>query len=201
MKINQKILEYIEAIDTSTISNQRKIELSLLSQYILNKRGKTINLNFICTHNSRRSHLCQIWAQTMASYFKVNNLFAYSGGTESTAIYKTVLLVLEDIGFGVNKISESSNPIYAIRFDEVSSPIIGFSKKIDNEYNPKEEFCAILTCDSANESCPIVVGAEARIPILFQDPKVFDNSEFEILKYEERCRQVATDMYYIFSQI
>jgi arsenate reductase len=201
MKINQKILEYIEAIDTSTISNQRKIELSLLSQYILNKRGKTINLNFICTHNSRRSHLCQIWAQTMASYFKVNNLFAYSGGTESTAIYKTVLFVLEDIGFGVNKISESSNPIYAIRFDEVSSPIIGFSKKIDNEYNPKEEFCAILTCDSANESCPIVVGAEARIPILFQDPKVFDNSEFEILKYEERCRQVATDMYYIFSQI
>lgn len=201
MKINQKILEYIEAIDTSTISNQRKIELSLLSQYILNKRGKTINLNFICTHNSRRSHLCQIWAQTMASYFKVNNLFAYSGGTESTAIYKTVLFVLEEIGFRINKISESSNPIYAIRFDEVSSPIIGFSKKIDNEYNPKEEFCAILTCDSANESCPIVVGAEARIPILFQDPKVFDNSEFEILKYEERCRQVATDMYYIFSQI
>lgn len=201
MKINQKILEYIEAIDTSTISNQRKIELSLLSQYILNKRGKTINLNFICTHNSRRSHLCQIWAQTMASYFKVNNLFAYSGGTESTEIYKTVLFVLEEIGFRVIKISESSNPIYAIRFDEISSPIIGFSKKIENEYNPKEEFCAILTCDSANESCPIVVGAEARIPILFQDPKVFDNSEFEILKYEERCRQVATDMYYIFSQI
>jgi arsenate reductase len=51
-----------------SVSDERKALLQPLVDYIQNKVNlqEQIRLNFICTHNSRRSHLSQIWAQTMA---------------------------------------------------------------------------------------------------------------------------------------
>ncbi len=62
-----------------------------------------IRLNFICTHNSRRSHLSQIWAQTMAHYFDIKNVFCYSGGTETTALFPMVAETLQNSGFQIKK--------------------------------------------------------------------------------------------------
>ncbi len=52
------------------IPASRKKELELLRDFILKKKGKT-NLIFICTHNSRRSHLAQIWAQIASNYYNL----------------------------------------------------------------------------------------------------------------------------------
>jgi arsenate reductase len=186
-----------------SVSNERKIILSPLIVFIQNKveYKKQIRLNFICTHNSRRSHLAQVWSQTLAFYFKIDNVFCYSGGTETTALFTKVIETLINQGFKSLKLSDFANPIYAIKFNENEAPIIGFSKSYDSQYNPKNDFAAILTCSQADSGCPFIAGAEVRIPITFEDPKAFDDSTFQSQKYTERSLQIASELFYVFSQI
>ena len=74
--IFQKLLSEINKIDEKSIIEERKIILQPLINYINLKlnNSEDIRLNFICTHNSRRSHLAQVWAQTMAEYFNYKNV-------------------------------------------------------------------------------------------------------------------------------
>ena len=197
------IEKLIRTLNPQTISSNRKGILQPLTNYIQSKisQGQDIRINFICTHNSRRSHLSQVWAQTMAHYFNIKNVFCYSGGTEATALFPMVAKTLRNSGFEVKTISEGNNPIYSIKYARNAHPVIGFSKKLDDPFNPKSEFAAIMTCNSANEACPIVTGAENRIPITFEDPKAFDNTPQQAEKYMERSLQIATELFYVFSQI
>ncbi len=198
-----KIVSQIEALKISSISAERKIILQPLIDYIQaqTNNDQAVNLNFICTHNSRRSHLSQVWAQTLASYFNINNVFCYSGGTEATALFPVAAKILENTGFQIEIISKGDNPVYSIKYDENAHPIIGFSKTYDAEFNPSSEFAAILTCSSADKGCPIITGAKKRIPITYEDPKAFDNTPQQLEKYKERSIQIATEMKYIFSNI
>lgn len=199
----ENIKETIKSIDTSTISTERKEVLQPLIDYIQQKtiNNNTVRLNFICTHNSRRSHLSQIWAQTMAAYFNVQNVNCYSGGTEATAMYTMVAETLKKQGFNIQKLSKNSNPVYAIKYNNNELPIIGFSKKFDHQFNPENNFCAIMTCSQADEGCPFIAGAEKRVPITYEDPKLYDNTNLQSEKYLERSIQIATEMYYVFSNI
>lgn len=195
--------DLIEALDISSISKERKAILNELRGFIQNKKDvqEPVNLNFICTHNSRRSHLSQIWAQTMANHFAVENVFCYSGGTEATAMFPVVGETLKKQGFQINKLSEEKNPVYAIKYREDVNPIICFSKTFDDSFNPETNFAAIMTCSHADENCPFIAGAEKRIPVRYDDPKAFDNTPIQLQKYEERSVQIATEMAYVFSNI
>lgn len=197
------IEQVIKKLNPHTISEERKAVLQPLTRFIHSKvsENKEIRINFICTHNSRRSHLSQVWAQTIAHYFNIKNVFCYSGGTEATALFPMVAETLQNSGFQVKTISKNENPIYSIKYADNEHPIIGFSKKLDDEFNPKSGFAAVMTCDSANEACPFVPGAEKRIPITFEDPKAFDNTPQQAEKYNERSLQIATELFYVFSQI
>lgn len=199
----QEIENLIKKLNPETISDERKAVLQPLTDFIQSKvlRGQEIRINFICTHNSRRSHLSQVWAQTLANYFNIKNVFCYSGGTESTALFPMVAETLRNSGFKIKTISEGKNPIYSIKYTDNNHPIIGFSKKLDDDFNPKSEFAAIMTCNSANEACPFVPGAEKRIPLTFEDPKAFDNTPQQAEKYNERSLQIANELLYVFSQI
>ena len=84
---------------------------------------------------------------------------------------------------------------------ELGESVSALSKKLDDDFNPKSEFAAIMTCNSANEACPLVIGAEKRIPITFEDPKAYDNTSQQAEKYMERSLQIATELFYVFSQI
>ena len=198
-----EIENVIKELNPQTISSERKAVLQPLTDFIQSKvsNQQEIRINFICTHNSRRSHLSQVWAQTMANYFNIKNVFCYSGGTEATALFPMVVETLQKSGFQISKISQNENPVYSIKYTDKEHPIIGFSKKLDDDFNPKSEFVAIMTCDSANEACPFVPGAEKRIPITFEDPKAFDNTPQQVEKYIERSLQIATEMKYVFSKI
>lgn len=193
----------INELNLKSITEDRKVILKPLIDFIQLKVSKKqeVRLHFICTHNSRRSHLSQVWAQTMAAFFNIQNVVCYSGGTESTALFPMIAKTLMNSGFQVTTISETNNPIYSIKYAENAHPIIGFSKKVDNNFNPKSEFAAIMTCSQADGDCPFIVGAEKRIPITYDDPKVFDNAPQQALKYEERSLQIATELFYVFSQI
>ncbi len=199
----QNLEKHISDLDVNSISEDRKTILQPLIGYIQSKvnQQQEINLNFICTHNSRRSHLSQVWAKAIGFHFNINRLFCYSGGTEATALFPIAAKTLENQGFEVNTISEGKNPVYSIKFANNAHPVIGFSKTFDNAFNPKSNFAAVMTCDSANEACPFIPGAEKRIPITYEDPKAFDNSPEQAEKYLERSIQIATEMKYVFSLI
>jgi len=199
----QEIENVISSLNFESISDERKIVLQPLVDFIQGKtnNGQEIRLNLICTHNSRRSHLSQVWAQTAAAHYNIKNVFCYSGGTEATAMFPMAAQTLAKQGFQIKTIAEGSNPVYAIKYSANTHPIIGFSKTFDDDFNPQSEFAAILTCSSADQGCPFIAGAEKRIPITFEDPKAFDNTPQQAEKYEERSVQIATEMFYVFSQI
>ena len=193
----------IDKFSFSNISNERKEILQPLITYIQSKkdRNETIRLNFICTHNSRRSHLSQIWAATMAYHFQVKNVFCYSGGTEATAMFPKVAETLAKQGFQVLKLSDNANPVYAIKYAEDEQPIVCFSKVYNDNFNPKSHFGAVVTCNSADENCPVVFGAEQRFPIKYDDPKAFDATDLMDKKYAERSLQIAEEMFYVFGSV
>ncbi|MFV8270476.1 low molecular weight phosphatase family protein [Flavobacterium sp. GT2N3] len=197
------IEETIKNFDFESISEERKMVLQPLIDYIQNKISnlQEVRLNLICTHNSRRSHLTQVWAQTAAAHFNIKNVFCYSGGTEATALFPMAAKTLEQSGFKIKTIAVGTNPIYAIKYGENEHPIIAFSKTYDDDFNPQSEFAAIMTCSQADGGCPFIAGAEKRIPITFEDPKAFDNTPQQAEKYQERSLQIATEMFYVFSQI
>jgi arsenate reductase len=199
----ENLFKSIQTIAEHSVPKERINVLKPLVDYIQNKvdSNEEIRLNFICTHNSRRSHLSQIWAQTMAFHFSINRVFCYSGGTETTAMFPKVSETLVNQGFQIQKLSDTQNPVYSVKFDKNQHPIICFSKTFDDLFNPDSQFAAIMTCSYADEGCPLIAGAEQRLPIRFDDPKAFDSTDQMNEKYAERSIQIASYMYYVFSQI
>ena len=198
-----EIEQIVRTFNLESITAERKITLQPLIDFIQAKASKQqeIRLNLICTHNSRRSHLSQVWAQTAAAYYDIKNVFCYSGGTEATALFPMVAQTLVKSGFKIKTISEGKNPVYSIKYAANEHPVIGFSKTYDDDFNPQSAFAAIMTCSQADGGCPFIPGAEKRIPITFEDPKAFDNTPQQAEKYEERSLQIATELFYVFSQI
>jgi len=201
--MNPKLTSTIENFSSENITSDRAEVLEKLISYIKDKTSKDeiIRLNFICTHNSRRSQLWQIWAQTMAYHFGIKNVNCYSGGTEARAMFPKVAETLSHQGFDILKLSETSNPVYAVKYAKNEYPVICFSKEYNHAFNPISNYAAIVTCNSADEACPIVYGAEARFPVKYDDPKVFDGTELMDAKYAERSLQIGEEMWWVFKSI
>ena len=159
---------YISDLESGfhSIPVSRKEQLGKLSDYINQKleSDESARLNFICTHNSRRSHLAQIWTAVAAHHYEIQNIETYSGGTEATAFNQRAVAALERAGFKITN-PGGENPKYNIHFGDDPDPIICFSKTFDDPVNPDKEFAAIMTCSDADENCPFVPGAEYRIPV------------------------------------
>ncbi len=199
--MHDQLLKFVSSLSFDSISEERRADLHQLSNYIKQKKSanEIVQLNFICTHNSRRSHLGQIWAQVAAYHYGVVHVFCYSGGTEATAMFPKIAETLTNTGFKITAEDNISNPKYAIQFATNAEPITAFSKVYDDEFNPKSNFAAIMTCDHADANCPFIPGAEARISLTYEDPKAFDNSPLQNEKYAERSKQIATELFYAFS--
>ncbi|WP_136482124.1 arsenate-mycothiol transferase ArsC [Cognatitamlana onchidii] len=199
----EQITNEISALNTQHVPEERKKVLQPLIDYIIEKEkdNAPISLNFICTHNSRRSHLSQIWAQTMAAYYGVKQVNCYSGGTEATAMFPKVGETLSNQGFQILKLSEAENPVYAIKFSENAPAVIAFSKEFGHAFNPASEFAAIMTCSSADEACPMVLGCDKRIAVTYEDPKKSDGTPQQNDTYLERSKQIATEMKFVFSAL
>ncbi|MDD2792773.1 MAG: hypothetical protein PHD73_06315 [Sediminibacterium sp.] len=187
----------------NSISAERKEVLRRFSSYIGQKTAQhqQVLLTFICTHNSRRSHFAQIWAQAAAAYYQVRGVVCYSGGTEITAFNPNAVKALQNAGFRITGNANESNPHYQVFFSDQEPPIEAFSKKYTDAPNPGVNYGAVLTCDHADESCPVVFGAEERFKIAYSDPKLSDGSPQQETVYKERSAQVATEMCYVFSLI
>lgn len=203
VSIYLKLQKSIEAVLDFPIREERKPIVDQLIDYIQNKlsENQEIQLIFICTHNSRRSQFAQVWAQTAAAYFEIP-ASCYSGGVEETACNPRTIASLKRSGFKViGDEQHVENPIYRVFYSDKAEALTLFSKIYDDPVNPQQSFAAVMTCSDADQNCPFVLGAEARIALKYDDPKEFDNTPFEASKYDERSLQIAGEIFYIFSHL
>jgi len=186
------------------IPADRQLALKKVALFIRSKvqAKETPQLTFICTHNSRRSHMSQIWAQTAATYYDVAGVKTFSGGVESTACNERTVAALTRAGFTItNSTPGEKNPVFLVKYSEQAEPIRAFSKVYSAEGNPKDNFVALMTCDHADKNCPVVEGSVMRVAIPFVDPKVSDNTPAEAATYDERCHQIAREMFFLMKQV
>ena len=185
------------------VPEERKRALEDVAAFVSWKRaaGEVAELTFICTHNSRRSQMGQLWAAAAAAHFGIDEVRTYSGGTKATAFNPRAVAAMEKAGFVIEK-RGGDNPRYLATFDESGPAIECFSKTYDDPTNPAEDFVAIMTCADADEACPVVSGAALRAPIRYDDPKVADGTPGRDKRlYHERCLQIATEMLHLFSRV
>lgn len=185
------------------IADARKTILKELTAFVSQKStsAQPVNLNFICTHNSRRSHIAQVWAQASAQYYGIDNVHCYSGGTEATAFNPRAVEAMRAAGFDITISKEGNNPVYKVKFSNDAPVLTVFSKKYDDEFNPTNDFAAVMTCSHADENCPVVFGATKRVALTYNDPKDFDGTPQEAAKYTERVHEIGREILYAFSQV
>ena len=191
-------------LEFELIPKERKEKLLLLRDYIYQKteENETSKLVVICTHNSRRSHIGQIWLAVGADYFQLSEIQTFSGGTEATAFNIRAVNAFQRIGFHISaKNKNADNPVYEIKWKEEMQAYEAFSKKYEDAPNPKENFAAIMVCSQADEACPMVFGCDFRLSLPYDDPKDFDNTNLEKAKYDERVRQIGREVLFSLSQV
>lgn len=195
------LAEAVSKLNLEGIPDQRKPLLDELAAYVQSKvdTGLPVNLQFICTHNSRRSQLAQVWAKVAAVSQGVR-IKSFSGGTEATAFNERAVASLQRSGFDISAEGEG-NPVYTVKFADECQTLSCFSKRFDHPENQVAVFAAVMVCSDADENCPFIPNAEKRIPLRYEDPKAFDGTAEEAAKYDERSLQIATEMFYVFSRI
>lgn len=163
-----------------------------------------VNLLFVCTHNSRRSQFGQVWAAVAAEYYGLAWLEAHSCGTEQTACHPNTVAALKRAGleFKVEKSEkgDAKNPRYSTRLGKTAG-IELYSKAFGHSSLPSTRIVAMMCCDDADANCPVVPGADAKIPLHYIDPKRADGSPIEAQAYDECCQMVACEMFYLFQVV
>lgn len=199
--VTPELKKSIQTALDEEISKERKEVLHGLVEYIIKKRteNSVVNLNFVCTHNSRRSQFSQIWAYTAAAYFGIP-ANCFSGGVEVTAFNERAVASIKRSGFFVTSTGET-NPHYQVSYHKEASPLLVFSKLVEDPINTSNPFAAVMTCAHADENCPFIPGTEQRIPLRYEDPKRFDNTPMEVEKYDERSLQIAAELFYVFKRV
>ena len=181
------------------IPAERQVELDAIGEFVRTARDTgAAQLTFICTHNSRRSHFGQVWAQVAAHHLGIDSLVTtYSGGTEATAFNDRAVAALRRAGLDIHPAEIGENTKYAVHYAEDRDPLLCFSKKYDDAtVNPTGGFAAVMTCSEADKGCPVVYGSAARFAIPYVDPKVSDGTPEERDTYDARCAQIAREMLY-----
>src|SRR5882762_1432423 len=149
------------ANELGMVSAERRAVLGAIAADIIAQldAGKEAQMTFICTHNSRRSHMSQIWAATAAYYYGLDNIHTFSGGTEATACNCRTVAAMRRVGFDIEDATTGDNPIYLVRYAQDRPPIRAYSKLYNADSNPKRDFIALMTCSVADKTCPVVEGA------------------------------------------
>lgn len=184
------------------VPDERRAQLARLAAFVAERRqqGQSAALTFICTHNSRRSQMGQVWAATAAAWLGVEGVRTFSGGTETTAFNPRAVAALQRAGFEIDD-PGGDNPHRRVRMGAQAPELSCFSKRFGDDANPHEDFAAVMTCAAADASCPTVPGAALRLGLPYDDPKVADDTAQETARYDERSQQIAAEMFYAMSLV
>ena len=207
-----KLATYINEIESQLssesdlVSPERKSVLRPAADFIKEKASanQKADLIFICTHNSRRSHLGQVWAHVAAQKYSLDQIHTFSGGTEATACNPRTVAALHRSGLQIDcqsNDSENSNPHYLLTLPgDATNGLDLYSKKFGDVANPQTDFVAMMCCDDVDQRCPVVPGAALRVPLHYRDPKESDDTAAESKTYDERCREIAIEMFWVMKE-
>lgn len=162
--------------------------------------AKQADVVFVCTHNSRRSHMAQLLAFAAARRKGLANVQTFSGGTEATAFNPRAVAALRRVGFDIAD-AEGTNPHYRVKVAPSLAPAEAFSKRFTDPPNPTAGFIVVMTCSQADAACPLVQGAAARVAVPYDDPKVADGTPEESARYDERVAQIGRDLAWVFAAV
>lgn len=186
-----------------SLPEHRQELLNGVADYIAARvgKGEEARLVFICTHNSRRSQLAQVWCQVAAGHYAVPGVRAESGGTETTACNIRTVRALRRAGLSAVATTGDANPVYLIQYADNVPPVRAYSKVYSASGLPTSGFAALMCCSDADERCPLVTGADGRFALHYEDPKVADDRADETARYDERNFQIAREMFYVMSRV
>jgi arsenate reductase (thioredoxin) len=162
---------------------------------------KQAELVFVCTHNSRRSHMAQLLGMAAARRSGLQSVRTFSGGTETTAFNARAVAALGRVGFEISSPDGGKNPHHLVRLGRGDPPVEAFSKRYDDPPNPSAGFIVVMTCSQADAACPFVRGAVARVAVPYEDPKVADGTPEETARYDERVAQIGRDLAWVFGAV
>lgn len=201
--LGKKLRKYTNVVVTEfdQVAEDRKADLREIGDFILKglEEDGQANILVVCTHNSRRSHIAQAWLQTAALYYGIDGVQAFSGGLEATAFHANAVAALERAGFNATGVQSGDNPFYTLSNGDAS--YIMYSKKYTDRQNPQEDFGAVMVCSDADKSCPVVKGADARFSLPFEDPRYYDKTPSQDMKYDETVRLIAREMFYLANYV
>jgi hypothetical protein len=158
-------------------------------------------ITFISTNESTVGQMAKAWSKAAAYYFGFKNFEPYSGGIKPGEISVRTIVALEKAGFIVYKSHINEVDVYRIKYSFNLEPVIAFPKKINHTKNPGNNFMAVILDGNADLNINNVRGTYDRLFLEYEDPKGYEGSDLENQKFNESCRQVAVEMFYVFSQL
>ena len=196
----KKVREYSATLENEfdQIPDNHRQSLEQIGDYLLQKlqSNKDAKVLLISRHNSRRSHMGQLWLMTAAEYYGIGNVATFSGGIEPTELDSRVIRALKKCGFKISTTKRSENPTYLTSNGPGNSYMV-FAKQYNGGQNPTSDFIAVVLSEVVNKKLETIPGADKKVPMLYEDLENFDGSPEEERKYDEGCRQIARAMFYV----
>jgi hypothetical protein len=215
-RLFSKIVAHADLLTTSfdMIDEQRRQAGDMLADWITRsfKPGQPLHVTVVCTGNSRRSILGATMGNIAAAYYGMPLVRFHSGGTAPTAFNPRTIASLREIGLEIEPQGgeaprgepNTANPMFVVRWGRSGEPAleaVEFSKPYFDASNPQHGFAALLVCGEADAACPVVKGASLRISMPYLDPKIYDDSKYEAMKYAERRDDIGRLMLCVMMQV
>jgi hypothetical protein len=185
------------------IPEERRYRLNEMVYYLEDQRKQKAptQITFISTNEATVSQMAQAWSKAAAYYFGFTDFQPYSGGLNPDLISENTIIALEKAGFIVYKSDVGGLSVYRIKYSYNLDPIIAFPKKISHTKNPGDNFMAVILDGNADLNINNIEGTYNRLFLEYEDPKGYEGSEIEKDKFNESCKNVAVEMFYVFSQL
>ena len=181
--------KYIDNLDDIILRDYQKRRVKKISEELRGEINSCNKIVFICTHNSRRSQLCEVWGSILSKRFNLDLSF-FSAGTEKTEVCGEAIKSLEragiEIGIGGKiKLMHNQIELHSKTLDEIK----------------EDEFIAIMTCSDAEKNCPVEPRSKKNIKLFYDDPKKYDGTIEASVEYDKTCRLIASELNAIFKTL
>ena len=181
--------KFFSRIDSFNPNQKRKKRLDNIASVINENLNKTRSIVFLCTHNSRRSQICEVWGKVFAEIYR-KKININSAGAFKTVVHSQVYESIVKCGLIVNNKKE-------IFFDKKKFKL---NSKTTDSITMKN-FIAVMTCSDAEKSCPHDPKSIRNIKMFFNDPRIYDETDKMSREYLKTTTYIAEELNYIFKNI
>lgn len=165
-------------------------------------RDGEVGLVAVCTHNSRRSQLAEVFLAAALAELSIDGVHVASAGTETTAVAPGIVHVLRSHGFSVSGDHTLANPRLRVEGHGILREL--WSKTLEEAIpalTGGSEAVALMVCAGADASCPIVPGAAFKARVAYEDPKLSDGTPEEEGAYAKTAELIEAEMLFLVREI